>query len=184
MLGAYRVIYPGEECENDQIGSGMTAHIHDTILLPNVRLGYGSNVAQCAGYVAQNRAQNLGCSTLFHTGGATGECRCVRLGYICDRDESEFGRSIFRLCLSTETCAMPVMIPPDVVLNKPRGDTGDGMPAHIEEEGSNSFTTATYLLVALAVISGVVVGVCGYLSLQPKRETVSTHNILLDSRSI
>jgi len=79
---------------------------------------------------------------------------------------------------------MPVMIPPDVVLNKPRGDTGDGMPAHIEEEDSNSFTTATYLLVALAVISGVVVGVCGYLSLQPKRETVSTHNILLDSRSI
>lgn len=184
MLGAYRVIYPGEECENDQIGSGMTAHIHDTILLPNVRLGYGSNVAQCAGYVAQNRAQNLGCSTLFHTGGATGECRCVRLGYICDRDESEFGRSIFRLCLSTETCAMPVMIPPDVVLNKPRGDTGDGMPAHIAEEDSHSFTTATYLLVALAVVSGVVVGVCGYLSLQPKRETVSTHNILLDSRSI
>jgi len=183
MLGAYRVIYPGEECENDQIGSGMTAHIHDTILLPNVRFGYGSDVARCAGYVAQNRAQNLGCSTLFHTGGATGECRCVRLGYICDRDESEYGRSIFRLCLSTESCAMPVMIPPDVVLNKPRGDTGDGMPAHAEES-SNSFTTETYLWIALAVVSGVFVGVCGYLSMQPKRETVTSHNILLDSRSI
>lgn len=183
MLGAFRVIYPGEECENDQLGEGMTAHIHDTILLPNVRLGYGSDVARCAGYVAQNRRQNLGCSTLFHTGGATGECRCVRLGYVCDRDESEYGRSIFRLCLSTETCAMPVMIAPDLALNKPRGDTGDGMPAHAEES-SNSFTTVTYLWIVLAVLTGIFVGVCGYLTLQPKRETVPSHNILLDSRSI
>jgi len=182
-IGNYRVIYPGQECENDQIGDGITAHIHDTILLPNVRIGFGSDVARCAGYVAENRAQNGGCSTLFHTGGITGECRCVRLGYVCDRDESEVGRTIFKLCLSTETCSMVAYYWPDLALSETRGDTGDGLPAPPAETGSKTLGLSYYLFIVLAVLSGVFVGVCGYLSLQPKRQMNSAYHISLDTNA-
>jgi len=182
-IGNYRVIYPGQECENDQIGDGITAHIHDTILLPNVRIGFGSDVARCAGYVAENRAQNGGCSTLFHTGGITGACRCVRLGYVCDRDESEVGRTIFKLCLSAETCSMVAYYWPDLALSETRGDTGDGLPAPPAQTGSKTLGLSYYLFIVLAVLSGIFVGVCGYLSLQPKRQMNSAYHISLDTNA-
>lgn len=183
-LGTYRVVFPGQKCENDQIGDGATAHIHDTLLLPNVRVGYGSDVGRCAGYVSQNRAQNGGCSTLFHTGGATGECRCVRLGFSCDRDESEYGQTIFRLCLGTDSCNMAVMIPPDVILKKPHGDTGRGLPAAEETKRNNFFGNDVYLYLTLAILTGVVIGVCGYLSFQPRKQNLETYHIPLDGNRL
>merc|ERR1712224_410771 len=72
------------------------------INLPNVRIqsssgAFMSDIQQCANNVATNRAQDQGCSALFHTGGAAGICQCLRLGYVCDRDESETGVSIYEL---------------------------------------------------------------------------------------
>jgi hypothetical protein len=172
-LGRYRVVYPGQECENDQIGDGITAHIHDTIILPNVRIGYGSDVARCAGFVSQNRARNGGCSTLFHTGGITGECRCVRIGYVCDRDESEYGRTIFKLCMSTESCSMAAIFPIDVVLAQQQ----NALPAP-PKESNNLF----YLYLSLSLVGGILLGVSGYFCLRSReKEMADSYHLSLDN---
>lgn len=72
---------------------------------------------------------------------------------------------------------------PDAMLNKPRalprGDTGDGIPAH-ENQPESSFSYDTYLWIAFAILTGVFVGVCGYLSFQPRKRQVQDSHILLD----
>jgi len=96
----YTVMYPGQYCEADELLEEMG--MFDIINLLNVRTqsstgAYMSDVQACANNVKTNRASNQGCSTLFHTGGAAGICQCLRLGYVCDRDESETGVSIYEL---------------------------------------------------------------------------------------
>merc|ERR1719198_2080904 len=99
---AYALLHVGSYCESDPLREGSFSS--DVIQLPNVRhqttRGVESNIQLCAAQVMANRAVDGGCSTLFHTGGATGICACVRLGYMCDEDESEIGQSIFIICLN------------------------------------------------------------------------------------
>merc|ERR1719461_625666 len=155
-MGSYKVLYAGQYCESDEIAE--SAMTQDLIVLPSVRLPTGtSDIAACAGYVAQNRAVNGGCSTLFHTGGPSGICKCVRLGYVCDRDESEVGQSIFQLCLTTQSCAQ-VVIWPDAVLEKPesKGDTGT-LPQ--ETTTTEEFP---YVYMILAVFLGIATGAGAY----------------------
>merc|ERR1719461_1543059 len=155
-IGSYKVLYAGQYCETDEIAFGTLTQ--DMITLPSVRTTTGtSDIAACAGYVAQNRATNGGCSTLFHTGGPSGICKCVRLGYVCDRDESEVGQSIFQLCLTTQSCAQ-VVIWPDAVLEKPesKGDTGT-LPQ--ETTTTEEFP---YVYMILAVFLGIATGAGAY----------------------
>lgn len=105
----YRVIAGGSYCETDQANTFQTL---DVIQLPNVMVttptgAIVSDIVQCAANVQANRNLNGGCSTIFHSGGPTGICACVRLGYMCDEDESEAGQSIFQLC-PVNNCAQMI----------------------------------------------------------------------------
>lgn len=162
----YRLLFPGEQCEGDQIGDGL--HVYDLIVLRNVKLGIGSDVAQCAAQVAANRAANGGCSTLFDTGGFTGGCRCVRLGYVCDRDESEIGRSIFKLCLSSENCHNSVIYFPDLMLE----ESHHVQKMEVDDDPSStpySFMGVHAVYLFLSVLVGVLLGVCAYRLYTPRK---------------
>lgn len=187
--GGFRVLFPGQECETDKIIDGI-AHVMDTILLRNVRTAFGSNVAACAGLVAANRAANGGCSTLFHTGGITGECRCVRLGYVCDRDESEIGRSIFQLCLSTQNCAMHAIYLEEFMLEKPH--TALPQPSvhklsitePSQEETQTQPSVAIWKIILIAVLAAIL-GVVAYLAFIPRKvELRDEFHITLDESRI
>jgi len=182
-LGTYRVIYPGQECETDNV-DGIN-HMWDTILLPFVGPGFGSNrVAACAAHVSANRAKNGGCSTIFHTGGLYGECRCVRVGYVCDRDESETGKSIFQLCLSSQHCNMMIYYFPDVLAKtQEHAKTAEALPQPPSEteEPSRRFPVMT---LTLAAFVGVFVGILAYLAFIPRKPALrDEYHISLDAET-
>lgn len=124
---------------------------------------------------------------LFHTGGITGECRCVRLGYVCDRDESEIGRSIFQLCLSTQNCAMHAIYLEEFMLEKPH--TALPQPSlhkqSITEPSQETQQVATWKIILIAVLAAIL-GVVAYLAFIPRKvELRDEFHITLDeSRTI
>jgi len=181
-LGTFRVIYPGQECETDNVAG--VNHMWDTILLPFVGVGLGS-VATCAGHVSQNRANNGGCSTLFHTGGLTGECRCVRLGYVCDRDESETGKSIFQLCLSSQHCNMMITYFPDVLAKtQEHAKTAEALPQPPSAETEEPSRRFPVMTLTLAAFVGVVVGILAYLAFIPRKPALQDeYHISLDAET-
>jgi len=91
----------------------------------------------CAANVAANRALNLGCSTLFYGGGLLQTCACVRLGYLCDKEESDVHSAIYELTydptqddLYPNGAAVPAGYEPDLKSANPLTSTTVlGLPA-------------------------------------------------------
>jgi len=93
------------EMERPEAGEGMAGEVElpeeeeerNAIVGSIIYLAPAATAAICANNVATNRANNLGCSTLFYGGGLLQTCACVRLGYLCDKEESEVYSAIYEL---------------------------------------------------------------------------------------
>lgn len=169
----YMLVAMGRYCEEDSAEEMLTG-IRDVIQLPNVAVGTTSgtqsDIARCAAQVQANRNANGGCSTLFHTGGPSGICACVRMGYVCDEDESEIGQSIFQVCLGA-TCPYGGIMMGVIDLKKAHPyeqqlrleQAQQQQSQNVETESSGSgfqLYGVPVLYYCLAMVLGVLSGVC------------------------
>merc|ERR1719361_428285 len=97
----YRLVQADTECDEDE-----------EIMFPSVEEGEASDVALCAGYVAEEQATTGECSDIFYTGGEGGGCVCLKVGSFCARDESEDGHDLYHMCAEGETCYEEAKTPP------------------------------------------------------------------------